>query len=248
MIVCESGTGSGAGIIALLNSSIKEIINDKSSASCPESLLTGSDGIVDWRDLLMSPSDALAAGAPGTSPYVNRGQMIKGIIDDYLLAPDKVNGTPKIDDVIVCPLTKAQSDVEGQLRFDGDVLSLDASNVDLAGVKSVTMRMYNASISNLDTFGREVCCLRKTIIASRYSNPCNWIYIAKGRKHAIFSFQRRQKNQNLKNTTTNEENCHKTENDDEKQVEKLGVGEAESEVANYNHPFRRRNYNKHCYI
>jgi hypothetical protein len=74
--------------------------------------------LVDFRDLLLQPQEALALGATGTSPYGNVvSEMIMPGLKEHVL-----NDQERINAELIRPFTKKQSGQEGMLSFPSSVL------------------------------------------------------------------------------------------------------------------------------
>jgi hypothetical protein len=74
--------------------------------------------LVDFRDLLLEPQEALALGATGTSPYGNViSEMIMPGLKEQVL-----NDQEHINAELIRPFTKKQSGQEGMLSFPSSVL------------------------------------------------------------------------------------------------------------------------------
>lgn len=116
-------------------------------ASCPSSewvTSNNTDRILDFRDLLLSPSDAIAAGASGTEPY---GNLFSSFIMPYL--QKNVFQGDLFNDGFIRPLTKAQSGKEGSLAFS--TIFYEYSSADSNLYDSFIFQLSNLRIENLDS-------------------------------------------------------------------------------------------------
>ncbi|CAJ1937638.1 unnamed protein product [Cylindrotheca closterium] len=112
---------------------------------CPSFVWTGDDSeLVDFRDLLYLPLDAMLLGGTGQAPY---GDLFSGLIMPYLR--ENVFEGSLFNDGYVRPLTKAQSGTEGQLSFTGDIIRHEDGKTEL--FDSMTLVISDAKLHNLDT-------------------------------------------------------------------------------------------------
>jgi len=77
------------------------------------------DGMVDLRDLFLPPSEAVAAGASGASPYGDlvSSHLVTLMRDEMLALSDDEDGLPLINSRFVRPFTESLSGVEGALHL-----------------------------------------------------------------------------------------------------------------------------------
>jgi hypothetical protein len=86
--------------------------------------------------------------------------LLKNLVNAELLTIDESTGRPKINEVLIKPLTKAQSGVEGNLEFSTSVFGFHSETVPRIGMDAVEMRAFNPSIRNLDTVGAPIDLLK----------------------------------------------------------------------------------------
>ena len=76
--------------------------------------------------------------------------MLKDLLDSMLLSSNPTTGTPRINDILIEPLTKQQSGEEGTLKFFGNVFDFRSDLLQF-GLDKLEIRGFNPLIRNLDT-------------------------------------------------------------------------------------------------
>eukprot|EP00980_Cylindrotheca_fusiformis_P014864 scaffold4056_cov115-Cylindrotheca_fusiformis.AAC.8 len=79
--------------------------------------------------------------------------LVKNLATTELFSIDESTGRPKINEVLIKPLTKAQSGTEGNLEFSTGVFGFKSEPIPRIGLDSIEMRAFDPSIRNLDTMG-----------------------------------------------------------------------------------------------
>ncbi|KAL3789344.1 hypothetical protein HJC23_006498 [Cyclotella cryptica] len=136
---------------------VKDMINNKISeaeaSSCPEPKVS-SDRVVDYRDLLLSESQAMEMGGTGGSPYGDLLRAVYGALVDIMSASNE-NGLSEMNQV-VSSMTKNQSGVEGELYWDGNLFKRSMT-VNLNGLNAaIAIAVSDLKVSNLDTMGSPI--------------------------------------------------------------------------------------------
>jgi len=144
----------GTKVKDILNENlIGDYMSNPDSVLCPDES-TNVDGFVDFRDLLLEPSIAVLSGGTGEEPYGSLASTLFQMVEDQLKASDS-NGMPAINSMVIGSATKAQSGIEGTLHFPPPVVDLVKDNFESDIWKSfaerIELKLYNTSISNLDT-------------------------------------------------------------------------------------------------
>lgn len=130
--------------LAILSEAIKEF----SSTSCPPPIHFSNDRFLDFRDFFLSPEDAVSMGATGEAPYGDVMVMLKELLDTTLLtAPSGSDNELPINDLVISPLTD-----DGSLSVEGDLFSTEFG-IKQIGFEKISLRVYNTSVSNLDSLG-----------------------------------------------------------------------------------------------
>jgi hypothetical protein len=126
---------------------IDAYMSDTAKTSCPT--VEPVEGFIDFRQFL----------AKEESIYGDLPPMLKNLFDSELLAVDSDTGNPRINEVLIAPLTKSQSGVEGDVTFTGDVFAFHSETIPQFGLDSVELRAFNPSIKNLDSMGAPLMLL-----------------------------------------------------------------------------------------
>jgi hypothetical protein len=112
-------------------------------------------GFVDFRDLLLNPEVASSKGGSGRSPYGNVVNWVWELVQEQLFSADE-SGLLAMNDILVKPMTKAQSGEEGLVSLNQTLLDLnkDYVNMDIwrAFADHLRLSISNLRLSGLDTF------------------------------------------------------------------------------------------------
>eukprot|EP00977_Amphora_coffeiformis_P008139 scaffold1819_cov160-Amphora_coffeaeformis.AAC.9 len=109
------------------------------------------DGFTDFRDLLLPPEQALAAGGMGTRPYGDLPYTIVSQIKDRFLSDNK-DGVPLINTAIKDALTKDLTSTDAVIEL-GNILNWNTT-VAIAGLEAlVSVEILDAKLAHLDSFG-----------------------------------------------------------------------------------------------
>lgn len=120
----------------------KPLENDN---ACPSFEWSGDESdLVDFRDLLYLPLDAMLVGATGQEPY---GDLFSSLVMPYLR--ESVFDGDEFNAGYVRPFTKAQSGTEGVLSFNGDIIRHADGKTEL--FDSMTLVISDLKLQNLDT-------------------------------------------------------------------------------------------------
>jgi len=120
---------------------------------CPEPD-SSLNGILDFRDLLFSEGRALELLGRGDSPYGDLFSLLYGYAEDLLFSAGE-DGLSKMNGMLIDPLTKSQSGVEGELKLNGTLLDLNKEEVELdiwkAFADNLRLTLSDLSITGLGT-------------------------------------------------------------------------------------------------
>ena len=123
------------------------------------------DTFIDFRDLLLNPSRAKELGASGNEQYGNIGHILFTAVQDQFYALDS-DGLPKVNDLIMRPVTKAQSSKEGALRFPEDLVAIVQDDMPGAVANSLgdrfEFKLYDLRFRDLDTISEPLALLQPT--------------------------------------------------------------------------------------
>jgi len=125
--------------------------------ACPEPD-SSLKGIVDFRALLLPVQRSVELLGRGDSPYGNLVRSIYSIVEELMAASDE-NGLSKMNGII-SSMTASQSNVQGDLRFPGELFG-KKMNVALNGLNAaIELSMKDLMVSNLDTLGAPITLLQ----------------------------------------------------------------------------------------
>jgi hypothetical protein len=141
------------------NTVTRRFVNDvlakymKVDVSCfiPQRSGGSTDGFTDFRDLLLPPDEAFAAGGMGTEPYGDLVHMLVSEVKDRFLLSDE-DGLPMVNKYISAALARVSDATDSTVDL-GDILDWNGT-VSLAGFEAdVGVQLLGARIGNLDSFG-----------------------------------------------------------------------------------------------
>ena len=136
---------------------ISGIIQEFTSSSCPPPVNFLNDRYIDFRDLLLSPSESKEMGGSGSYPYGDVGAMLKELIDDILLSPsDNSNSSLPINDLVIEPLTN-----NGTILMEDDLFSSEFG-VRQIGFDQISLRVYDLYVKHIDSIGEPTDILAPT--------------------------------------------------------------------------------------
>jgi hypothetical protein len=139
----------------LINNWLFHMVDEWASVSCTKSSLLESvtSSFIDLRDLLLTTAKSMQLGGKGTSRYGNLFRTVVGFVKDSVLNVDKETGLSTVNELLVAPWTRSQSNETGNLVFPGELFSGGARlNVGALDTK-VAIRASDARFENLDTIG-----------------------------------------------------------------------------------------------
>jgi hypothetical protein len=132
-----------------VNDAIRKFLSRKERCTAPT--FDGQEKFVDFRDLLLPPEKAVAAGATGTSPYGDVGAKLMQLVEDYLVAGNPKTGLSLMNENLIGPLTLSQSNITGSILFKRDFIN-NSFKIDVEGLKAnVRVRVFNARINHLNS-------------------------------------------------------------------------------------------------
>lgn len=157
-------------IPSAMDSTVRKLINEDYlepllNETCQEPTTTKS-GSVDWRDLLLPPSEAEQLGGSGDSPMGNLAHWLKGVLMDRLVKVEEGNVLPEVNPIAVRPLTRAQSGVDGTLELEDDLIDVSTG----LGDTKLEFTVTGVTVENLDTVRLPLEILEPTQQASVMRN------------------------------------------------------------------------------
>jgi hypothetical protein len=133
----------------IFQSRIRQLINSSflDSYSNQKLVCPGVDpveGNIDFRNFF-DPQKMIYGDVP---------PRLKEVLDNRLLAANPNTGRPRINELVVGPLTRAQSGEDGTLKFPFAVVDLAmADSMSRFGLKSLDLKLFNPAIENMGTIG-----------------------------------------------------------------------------------------------
>lgn len=126
-------------------------INDLSQSACPRyTPKIGTIPFIDFRDAFLPPLEAQAAGGSGNNP-LGDAYILKNYVEEALLQSD-VNGIPLLNEQVIGPITRSQSNITGTFSLKDDQF-LTKVPLCIAMCADYELHALNASIENLDSVG-----------------------------------------------------------------------------------------------
>jgi len=150
-------------IRVLINNWLEHMIEEKAGAFCTESTyLESTAKYIDLRDLLLKSTKSVQLGGSGLSPYGNLFPTILSFIKDAILKIDSTTGLSAINELLIAPWTLAQSNETGDLVYPGELFT-GGARINIGELDTtVTIRLTDAKIENLDTIGSPLNLLEAT--------------------------------------------------------------------------------------
>jgi hypothetical protein len=127
---------------------VRDFVNDQvispflegNEASCPQNAIE-VEGFVEFPELFDS----------GSAVYGNISSMLRNLLDTELLQLDPDSGKPKINKVLIDPVTSSQSGTQGTISFDGNLFETGTS-ISVGGLNAdIQLRASDAKIENINT-------------------------------------------------------------------------------------------------
>ncbi|KAL3918626.1 MAG: hypothetical protein SGILL_004146 [Bacillariaceae sp.] len=142
----------------LFDSTIRETINalipgilESVSNECPEPPTFETNGLVDFRELLLSEPSSEKLGGLGTSKYGNLFSLIYDMLDKEVMQTGASN-RPLLSDLIGT-MTEQQSNTAGTIKVAGKAVDSETA-VQVAGLRALLgIQVSNVLIQNLDSIG-----------------------------------------------------------------------------------------------
>ncbi|KAG7337284.1 hypothetical protein IV203_026828 [Nitzschia inconspicua] len=141
----------------VVNALIPSILQDTSSR-CPVPPVFEDDGLIDFRELLLSETSSERLGGSGKSTYGNLFLLIYDVLDKEIMQ-NGANSRPLLSELIGT-MTQQQSNISGTIRVPG--MAVDSqTTMQVAGLKAdLGFRVSDVLIQNLDSIGDPLQILR----------------------------------------------------------------------------------------
>eukprot|EP00581_Thalassiosira_minuscula_P006165 CAMPEP_0183743138 /NCGR_PEP_ID=MMETSP0737-20130205/65061_1 /TAXON_ID=385413 /ORGANISM="Thalassiosira miniscula, Strain CCMP1093" /LENGTH=2172 /DNA_ID=CAMNT_0025978745 /DNA_START=179 /DNA_END=6698 /DNA_ORIENTATION=+ len=128
---------------------------------CPTNDGVEAHKYIDFRDMLLPSAEAKVLGGSGDGHYGNVAPWVMNIVEDQLFAADE-NGLLAINDMLITPLTKSLSGVEGALKMNGTLFQFNETTQDIwtAFADNLRLTLSNLTVAGLDTLRSPVKVFR----------------------------------------------------------------------------------------
>jgi hypothetical protein len=135
-------------IRSILHDILQVLVGRARNGACPEPA-NSLDGIVDFRDLLLSEERAVKLLGRGDSPYGDLFRLLYSFIENMTSNEDG-NGPIKLND-LVASFTKCQSNEEGNLHYPGQLFKQEFNVTPYGLAAEIELGVSDLRVSNLDT-------------------------------------------------------------------------------------------------
>ena len=140
----------------LANNRIESYLEEWSTDQCLEPRALSEFGVysfVDLRDLLLPADRSLLLGGSGLSPYGDLIRTIVGTVQDLVFDVDETTGLSALNDVLIEPFTRSQSNSTGSMVVPGEVFG-GIRRIEIGGVNAtVQLQGRDARVENMNTVG-----------------------------------------------------------------------------------------------
>lgn len=140
--------------------------------ACEQPVVPEGKEFVDFRELLLKPEESLALGGSGDGSFGDVLPMVKGFLMNRIDSIES-DGLPGVNQILVRPLTRAQSGTEGKVMWEKDLFRFELGNVLDDPVFRVELAVGNVSIDNIDTVRFPIALMDPTDDANILDNVFN---------------------------------------------------------------------------
>jgi len=142
----------------MIDSTIREMINalipdilQTMTSGCPDPPQFKSDGLVDFRDFLLSEFDSEKLEGSGNSPYGNLFSLLYDVLEKEVMMTG-ASSRPVLNDLLAT-MTEKQSNVTGTIRVAGKAVD-SQTTIQVAGLTAeLGIQVSDVLIQNLDSIG-----------------------------------------------------------------------------------------------
>lgn len=176
------GSTFARAIPSIFNTTLRELANvwvqgyvDKSNSGCPNHLLGNtSQEYMDFRDLFLHSVESKRLGGAGTQRYGDVFRRGYEAFNNLLLTTDAESGLATVlNSGVIARLTKRQSGKAGAVLLEGDLVNFN-SLLRVGGLDAtVSLRISNVSLVNLDTVGSPLSLLEPVSVPSILNNTAS---------------------------------------------------------------------------
>jgi hypothetical protein len=134
------------------NDIIDQFLGDKNQCRSKAQEISEAS-VIDFRDLLLSPEDAVALGGGGDSPYGTLMHVFFKILKDEYLRADPSTGLAAVNTKFLADFGLDQSGTSGRLFFPGNFVNQTREVRSNRKKSTIRLRVYDVFVDNIDTVG-----------------------------------------------------------------------------------------------
>ena len=145
----DFGAEMSRAINLVFDGTVKTLINaylKSQETECKQYAIDTASRYVDFRAMFWP-------GEAESSLYGNVLPFLKDQMTENLLSLNPATLMPKINDVLIAPLTKSLSGVAGLFSIPGELFGFNYQGLQEIGIENVDVHLHDAQARNLDTFG-----------------------------------------------------------------------------------------------
>ena len=145
----DFGAEMSRAINLVFDGTVKTLINgylESQETECKQYAIDTASRYVDFRAMFWPDETE-------SSLYGNVLPFLKDQMTDNLLSLNPATLMPKINDVLIAPLTKSLSGVAGLFSIPGELFGFNYQGLQEIGIENVDVHLHDAQAKNLDTFG-----------------------------------------------------------------------------------------------
>ena len=138
----------------ILNKTLSELISTPENSCLPIPPSQLRPGFMNFPDLLLPSDQAIEVGGTGLSPYGNSLPSIMNVILEEVFAINPDDGTSGVNSLLISPLTRMQSGINGTLLLSGNLFDIDQTlSIDDNFEANLILRGSELKIENIDSVG-----------------------------------------------------------------------------------------------
>ncbi|CAB9514500.1 Paraquat-inducible protein A [Seminavis robusta] len=151
-VLDQFGETITSSIPKIFDGTMKKVVNEYlkgvEKTECQHFSVDSSSPYIDFRELFLTPDDR------SSNAYGDLIPLVKNMLDSVLQTVDPVTELPKVNDMIIAPLTAMQSGIPGTVAVQGDMFAHSFQGFEEAGIDHVIFELLDARIENIDTMGQ----------------------------------------------------------------------------------------------
>jgi len=143
--------GISFGLVTVITDILPRVLNFTSTCEISDQIANEANPYIDFRDLLLEPSQAIAYGGVGSQPYGTVLSSVKTYLNKELLATDE-NGDLLVNANLIVPFTEGQSGTAGTLDYEGPFVNFTNIYEGRDVVSRVSLSIKDFRLEGLDSF------------------------------------------------------------------------------------------------